>query len=205
MIGNQWRGEGMFLQTSLGGRLVQWLLLLLGIPIGVAANFCFQWLWTVLRWSADRIDIAGVWGERIHSGHERQCSVGKISYDIWRTRWTFDGTNYHDDGRPFCHWRTISSYLDRHNKVFYYIFLNTQEEEAHAGYTGFGIVHLHKVEKKWVPVRGAFAAGNPGESFRSHSMVRLESVPENRDQARELFRQKLGLPNPPGSSTDQGA
>ena len=45
---------------------------------------------------------------------------------------------------PYCHWRTISNYLDRHNMVFYYIFLNTHEEASEAGYQGFGFVRLHK-------------------------------------------------------------
>jgi len=175
---------------------MDWLAILLGIPIGIAANFCFQWATAVYRWSSDRISIKGVWGERIHSGTERQCSIGRIRYDIRRSMWTFDGTNYHNDGTPFCHWRTIASHLDRHNKVFYYIFLNTHEEEAHTGYTGFGFVQLAKTERKWTPVRGAFAAGNPGESFRSHSMVKLDNEPDTPDSTLQLFQDRLGLVGP---------
>ena len=173
---------------------MEWFFLLLGVPAGVVSNFLFQWVWSAVSWSSTRIDIKGTWGEKIHSGSERQCSIGTIKYDVWRSMWTFDGTNYHNDGRPFCHWRTISSHLDRHNKVFYYIFLNVQEEQAQAGYTGFGFVHLNQIEKKWVPVRGGFAAGNPGESFRSHSMVKLDAAPSSINEAQQVFHERLGLP-----------
>lgn len=170
-----------------------WLAAVLSIPLGMAANFAFQWALIFYRRVSERVEIKGIWAERMRSGSDRQCSIGRIRYSIRRSMWLFDGTNYHNDGRAFCHWRTISSYLDTHNKVFYYIFLNTPEEEAHIGYTGFGIVHLVEINGEWIPIRGTFAAGGVGEIFRSHSMVKIDQEPETQADTVALFRDKLGM------------
>lgn len=57
----------------------------------------------------------------------------------------------------------------------------------HEGYTGFGFIDLDKRDGRWVPRSGAFAAGNPGESFRSHTMVPLLSAPSDRTSVMAAF------------------
>ncbi len=165
------------------------LALLLGIAVGVLGNFAYQWAQTVISRVFSRIEIKGVWGERILDGDERVYSIGQIHYDMRLRMWAFDGTNYHNDGSPFCHWRTVASYVDRQAKRYYYVFFNTHVDSTQAGYTGFGFVDLERRGRAWVPRNGAFAAGNPGESFRSHSMVKLRTVPTTRAAALSAFDQ----------------
>lgn len=172
--------------------------LVVGIVVGVLANFCYQWVRQAISRFSDHIDIKGVWAESINDGTERLYSIGEIQYDLRRMMWIFDGTNYHNDGRPFCHWKTISSYVDTNAKRYYYIFLNTHDDEMHAGYTGFGFVDLARHGKTWIPRRGAFAAGNPGEAFRSHTMIRLEKYPEDQASVLEAFSR---LPNNPSNQS----
>lgn len=179
---------------SLGVNMATFLIALaVGIATGVAANALYQWLTQARSWLTDRVNISGVWGERMIGGGDRRFSVGTIRYDLRRRMWVFDGTNYYNDGRPFCHWRTITAYLDQQSKRYYYVFLNTHDDEVHTGYTGFGFVDLEKKGRTWVPRRGAFAAGNPGECFRSHSMVKLNALPVSQDQLREMFVSELAV------------
>lgn len=163
------------------------LTLALGIVVGILANFAFEWVRELLGRLFGRIEIKGVWGERIVDGVERVYSIGQVRYDMRQRMWVFDGTNYHNDGRPFCHWRTIASYVDRQHKRYYYVFLNTHVDATHAGYTGFGFVDLEWRGRSWTPRNGAFAAGNPGEAFRSHSMVRLTELPTSRTEVLDAF------------------
>lgn len=163
------------------------LTLAIGILVGVLGNFAYQWTRDLVARATGRIEIKGVWAERIVDGTERVHSIGQIRYDMRQQMWVFDGTNYHNDGTPFCHWRTISSYVDRKDHRYYYIFLNTHVDATHAGYTGFGFVDLEHRGGAWVPRNGAFAAGNPGEAFRSHSMVKLDEHPVTTEEVLEIF------------------
>ncbi|MDV6291467.1 hypothetical protein [Rhodococcus aetherivorans] len=161
----------------------------IGITVGVLGNFTYQWIRDAYARFAERIDLGGVWGERMLDGTERTYSIGEINYDARRMMWVFDGTNYHDDGTAFCHWKTISSYVDRNAKRYYYIFLNTHVNSMHTGYTGFGFIDLQRQGKAWTPRSGAFAAGNPGETFRSHTMVRIAGRPDNKAAALVGFKE----------------
>lgn len=173
------------------------LTLAIGVVVGVFANFAYQWIRDAFSRLTGRIDIKGIWGERMLDGTERVYSIGEIRYDIRQQMWVFDGTNYHNDGTPFCHWRTISSYVDHKDRRYYYIFFNTHVQASHAGYTGFGFVDFERRGKAWVPRNGAFAAGNPGEAFRSHSMVRLDNQPNTTEEVIEAFTRIL----PPSSQS----
>lgn len=159
----------------------------LGVVMGVVGNFATAWLRALVARADGRIEIKGFWAESMAEGAERSFSIGQIRYDFLRRTWVFDGTNFHNDGTAFCHWQTITSYLDRKDHRFYYTFLNTHVDSAHTGYTGFGVVYLERRGKAWVPRNGAFVAGNPGEAFRSHSMLRLEEMPRSTDDVRAVF------------------
>lgn len=165
--------------------------LVIGIAVGVAGNALYQFLRETYFRATDRVRLKGFWGERIHEGTDRVNSLGHIHYDFRRLMWVFDGTNYHNDGRPFCHFRTIASHYDRQAKKFYYVFENIHENAVHASYTGFGVLTLSKSGKAWTPSRGAFAAGNPGECFRSHTMQRLDYLPSTQEGVVATFS-KLG-------------
>lgn len=169
------------------------LLLITGIPLGVVANYAYQYARTRTDRMFDPIKMAGKWGELVNAPGERRCSIGEIRYDRRRGMWTFDGTNYHNDGRPFCHWTTEASYLDKSTREFYYTFTNTLAESGQKGYIGFGVIRFRRQERTWVPDRGFFISGNESEMYRSHSMVPLESIPTSQTEIHEVFRSRLGL------------
>jgi hypothetical protein len=169
------------------------LLLLGGIPFGVLANYVYQYAKSKTDHMFDPIRMTGKWGELVGGSGERRCSMGEIRYDRRRKMWTFDGTNYHNDGRPFCHWTTEASYLDKSARELHYIFTNTLVESGQKGYMGFGVVRFRRQEHAWVPDHGFFISGNEGETYRSHSMVPLEDIPTGQGKIRDLFRSRLGL------------
>ncbi|MEC3979526.1 hypothetical protein [Amycolatopsis sp. H20-H5] len=169
------------------------LLLLAGIPFGVAANYIYQYVKSKTDRMYDPIKMIGNWGELVDDSGERRCSMGEIRYDRRRKMWTFDGTNYHNDGRPFCHWTTEASYMDKSAREFYYIFTNTLVESGQKGYMGFGVVRFRRQERAWVPDHGFFVSGNEGETYRSHTMVPLDGIPTNQSEVRKLFLSKLNL------------
>jgi hypothetical protein len=168
-------------------------LLLAGVPLGVLANYLYQYAKGRTDRMFDPMKLAGYWGELMSTPGERRCSLGEIRYDRRRGMWTFDGTNYHNDGRPYCHWTTEASYLDKSAREFYYIFTNTLVESGQKGYVGFGVVRFRRQGGAWVPDRGFFISGAEGETYRSHSMVPLRSLPRNQSAIGQLFQAKLGL------------
>ncbi|KUO12248.1 hypothetical protein AQJ58_10410 [Streptomyces sp. DSM 15324] len=105
----------------------------------------------------------------------------------------FDGTNYHNDGRPFCHWTTEVSYLDKKTRTFRYIFSNTLAESGEKAYIGFGVVRFRRDGRAWLPDRGFFISGNQREQYRTHSMVPLHMIPTDPVAIREVFRSQPGL------------
>jgi hypothetical protein len=170
------------------------LLLVLGIPFGVVANGVYQYVKAIADRRFDPIEMKGAWGEFIGDSEGHQCSIGEIRYDMRRRMWVFDGTNYYNDGRPFCHWVTLASYLDKSSRIFYYIFSNTPAEAGQTGYIGFGVVRFRRDQGKWVPDRGFFISGKEGESYQSHTLVPLDRIPATADEIRAVFASRLGLP-----------
>lgn len=163
------------------------LVFVIGVTTGVLGNFATHALRSSAGWIWEPYKIKGIWIEKIHSGEERVFSLGRIRKDLRRGMWTFEGTNYHNDGTPFCHWRTVTSHLDKQNKRFYYTFLNTPHNSTHTSYTGFGFLELTREGRHYVPTRGSFAAGNPKEQFRSHSIVKIEALPQDQRETQALF------------------
>lgn len=170
----------------------EWLLLGAGIPIGLVANLLYQYLrFARERW-VGRVALAGCWGERMAIPGERQYSAGEIRFDARRRMWTFDGTNYNNDGTPYCEWYTHASYLNLRENTLYYVFVNTPSDESQTGYTGFGAVLLGRVGGRLKPKRGYFVAGEPGGEYRTHSMVPIGRLPDSAAEARRLFDSELG-------------
>jgi hypothetical protein len=171
-----------------------YIFLLLGVPAGIAANGLYQYLKIFTSRRLDPIAMEGVWGEYISEPGERQCSIGEIRYDLRKRMWVFDGTNYHNDGRPYCHWVTLASYFDKTKREFYYTFSNTLTETGQTGYIGFGVLRFRRHEGKWIPNHGFFISGSEGESYRSHTVVPLDRMPSSSQETRAMFVTQLGLP-----------
>ncbi len=169
------------------------LFLVIGIPFGVAANAAYHYVRIVTGRTFDRIQLEGKWGEYVENYSDHQYSIGEIRYDLRRRMWAFNGTNYYNDGRPYCHWETLASYFDKTKREFYYTFHNTLLKSSQTSHVGFGVIRFRREEGKWIPDRGFFISGSEGESYLWHTMVPLDRIPVGREEVRAVLTSNLGL------------
>lgn len=169
-----------------------------GAILGIGGNFAYDWLRATLDTRSDgKLDIAGTWGEWTPKGYSRQFSVGVIRYRFWKRRYEFDGTNYHNDGSPFCYWRTTSSSIDRSRREFHYVFETRDAASMQVTLYGYGVISLVREGKLLVPGDGFYIYSTGDDSARqmSHTMQRLDPAGFKRlteNAATELERQ---MPN----------
>lgn len=169
---------------------MEWIFLALGIPIGIAANWggsLISRVWD--RFQHGKLDITGHWAEWAPDSKGREFSIGEFQYSWLRRRIEFNGTNYTSDGVPYCHWTTVASSLDREANEFSYNFQSRNVGALHTASTGFGVISLRRRrDKRIVPEDGYFMYRDTRAYAVSHSMVRLDEVPESRsDNAADIL------------------
>lgn len=159
------------------------------ILMGLLVNVTYHTLAGSFKRFSRNTDMKGIWLERMEDNEERTCSIGIFRYNWMQRKWLFDGVNYNADGSIFCEWKTHHSYIDQKQGKYYYIFSNTQAGSRNMAYEGFGSIKLEHDGKKLTPVSGAFAAGNPGETFRSHTMERISyhKIPRSQKEALRII------------------
>lgn len=167
---------------------MDWILLAAGAALGVAGNFAYDAIRALLdQRSNGKLAITGVWGEWTPHGYGRQFSVGEIKYRFWKRRFDFNGTNYYNDGRPFCHWVTTASYIDRKNGEFHYIFANKDLNSPHVSSYGYGVVTLAEISKRVVPTGGFYLYSGPdGARQMTHTMNRVTDSALFRDRTKNV-------------------
>lgn len=174
---------------------MEWIILVLSIPVGVAAaRLDVLLLWVVNRVRYGKLSIRGHWLEWIPGSQGRQFSIGTIEYNVLRRRYNFDGTNYKNDGNPFCHWQTVTSYVDFEKLEFHYIFATKDVDSLQTTSYGYGVVQLVRRDGSLVPEDGyyIYATGTNHAASHSHTMVPIETVPLSRnDNATELIKKAL--------------
>ena len=153
----------------------------LGVPASLLAAFLYDKIKTTINMKRNKFNIAGTWGEYVPDSKGRQYSLGRIFYDRRRKLWAFDGTNFQNNGRPYCHWRTVTSFLDLENRQFFYTFDARVEGELGAVYYGFGVVHLTPDnDGVLVPINGHYVSASVDGKGMSHSMVLGAQLPYSR-------------------------
>lgn len=174
---------------------MEWLFLLLGVPIGVLgarADWLILRAWE--RWTLGKLRIKGHYAEFVPNSVGRQFSLGSISWRPSRRQYAFDGTNYRNDGEPFCHWRTVSSYLDRETNEYHYVFRTTAIGSLRLMSYGYGVVNLVQSEGALVPQDGYYVYVTPTGEVVSvdHTVVRIDALPATRtENAGELLARVL--------------
>ncbi|WEO78705.1 hypothetical protein BJQ94_06655 [Cryobacterium sp. SO2] len=163
------------------------LLLIAGAILGVAGNFAFEFLRSRLeRNSGGKVKIEGTWGEWTPKGYGRQFSVGEIKYRFWKRRYDFNGTNYYNDGRPYCHWYTTASYIDKERNEFHYIFANHDLSSPQVQLYGYGVIKLGAEGGGLVPLSGFYMYSGPrGARQMGHTMRQVKDPNEFADRSRE--------------------
>lgn len=154
---------------------MEWLFLILGAVLGVAGNFAYEAIRGAMeRRAGGKLDIEGKWGEWTPDGYGRQFSAGEIKYRFWKRRYDFDGTNYFNDGQPYCHWVTTASYIDKDRKEFHYIFANHDLTSPQVRSYGYGVISLVRTAESLTPVSGFYLYSGPtGARQMSHTMHRI--------------------------------
>ena len=157
-------------------RTVEWFFAALGIPVGViATRLDVALLWVVSRIRFGKLRLKGNWAEYVPDSTGRQYSLGTIEYDIWHKRYNLNGTNYQNDGTPFCHWKTVTSHLDRENGRFHYVFDTTEAGSLQISSSGYGVVNLERQGKELVPIDGyyVYVTSERDAISVSHTMDRM--------------------------------
>jgi hypothetical protein len=175
---------------------MEWIFVLLGVPVGIVATMSYDWIRVQLDNARHgRLRMSGSWAEYIPRSNERQFSVGSIRFKFSRGQYVFDGTNYNNDGTPFCRRRTVSSHVDRAALEFHYTFLSKEVDRAQSMAYGYGVVNLVKDGRFLVPADGEYMYADSPESAMlcNHSMVRIEpdSVPATAHNVSKELRRIL--------------
>lgn len=167
---------------------MEWVFLVAGAVLGVAGNFAYDAIRVMLDQRSDgKLAITGVWGEWTPDGFGRQFSIGEIRYRFWKRRFEFNGTNFYNDGRPFCHWATTASYIDRERREFHYIFANQDLNSPHVSSYGYGVVSLAEIGKRIVPTSGFYLYSGPnGARQMTHTMNRVTDTALFRDRSQNV-------------------
>jgi len=151
---------------------MEWLLFALGFPAALLTAYGYDILKGMIKARSDRLAIEGFWLEFVRDSKNHQYSHGRIRFDKKRGFWAFDGTNYKNNGEPFCHWETVSSHVDVAGRKFFYTFVARVENELDKTYYGFGVVNLVVNDRdQLVPVDGHYVSANVDGRGMSHSMV----------------------------------
>ena len=176
-----------------------WILtLILGVPVGVFATVVYDSILRLIRNARHgRVDINGTWIEWVPNCYGRQFSIGKIRYDVFRRQYVFDGTNYRNDGSPFCHWRTVSSYLDLNAYEYHYVFATKDVMSMQTTSFGYGVMSLVANGKRLIPAGGSYmyATGKDTAMQMSHSMKKIDPklFPEVGQSSAQLLELVLPL------------
>ena len=172
---------------------MEWLFLALAIPTGIAAaRIDVLITWTINRVRHGRLNISGNWAEWVPNSSGRQFSIGTIGYNVLRRRYNFDGTNYNNDGTPYCHWQTVTSYIDYEKLEFHYTFATKDVASLQTTSYGNGVLQLVRRDDSLVPEDGYYLYATPGNTaiLASHTMRSISEIPESRNMnAKELLAQ----------------
>lgn len=163
---------------------MEWLFLFLSFPIAVlAARADVFVVWAVARLRYGKLSIRGHWAEWIPGSTGRQFSIGTIQYNVFQRRYNFDGTNYRNNGDPFCHWRTVTSYLDFGKLEFHYVFATKDVDSMQTTSYGYGVLQLVSRDGSLIPEDGyyIYANGHDAAVSQSHTLTPVLKVADNRN------------------------
>jgi hypothetical protein len=148
---------------------------LIGFVLNVAASYVYDKLRVVL--SKRKVKIDGLWAEYLPESSDHQYTFGRIYFDKARGFYAFDGTNYRNDGQPFCHFQTVTSHIDLDTHEYFYVFVAQVENELDRRYYGFGVVNLTVDDKgALVPARGHYVSANVDGKPMSHTIVPADEL-----------------------------
>ena len=168
--------------------------LLAAFFIGVGSGLVVMYIWPFIENARmrRRVRIEGVWGEYITDAQGHQYSCVRIYFDTWRKMYAFDGTNYKNNGSRYCHWRTVSGYLDEHSHKYLYIFAIELAADPNMTRYGHGVINLTQdAEGLLVPSDGHYVSADiDGTTYTMHRLDNFKYAREdNGDRLIERMKQ----------------
>lgn len=158
------------------------LTFILGVISSLVASHLYVKIGNMLS-KNPRLEIDGIWGEYVPNSANRNYTIGQIYFDKKRAIYAFDGTNYTNEGRAYCHFETVASHSDLINKKYYYIFSANIVDDFSKTYFGFGTINLADNGKNaLVPIDGYYLSASVDTKAMTHSMQRLEDTIYKRDR-----------------------
>lgn len=129
--------------------------------------------------------LEGEWFEEIPMSPERRYSIGVFRFDKGTRMYSYDGTNYRSDGKPFCTWRSKAVIVDLKGREVQYIFDASICDERHESNTGFGVINL-VVDRdgKLTSESGYYIEARKNGKPLSHTMRLLDDVAKELGLAR---------------------
>ena len=168
-----------------------------GIGLGVIASVIGGFIHDKIKQMQTRdpaLAIEGTWGEFVPKSEGHQYTLGRIYFDIQAKRYAFDGTNFFNDGRPFCHFETVASHVDPARRKFFYVFTASVEGESDRVYYGFGVVNLAPQSTgELAPVDGHYVSDSIDGEGMGHTMKRLDDLTYDRGVPGQVVIEALSI------------
>ena len=170
---------------------MEWVFLALGLVLGIGGNLAANVAQGTIDSRRERkqfgpLNIEGTFAEWVPDSMGRQFSIGQIRYVRSAKRYDLDGTNYKNDGEPYCRWRTVASSLDLRNRQFHYVFVTTNFATPNTSSYGYGVIYLDHRNDGLEPVDGFYVYVDGTQNSRdaiavSHTMDRI-NAPDSRNK-----------------------
>lgn len=166
---------------------MEWVLLVVGFVVGIGGNIVANVLWEKLdklrsTRRCGQLEFEGKWAEYVPNSIGRQFSLATVEYRRSKKIYELNGTNYQNNGDPYCHWRTVASYLDLENYVYHYVFATTDVGALNVSSYGYGVLNLIRSGDSIAPQDGYYVYVTPSGTAISvsHTFKKITNLPANR-------------------------
>jgi hypothetical protein len=121
--------------------------------------------------------LEGWWVEIIETSNDRSYSLAQFAFDPKTNTYSFDGTNFKNNGDVFCSWSSISVQVEQTSRRILYIFRAGITGANHLENHGFGVINF-SVNKSGEPVpeSGYYIEAKQDDIPHTHSIESLDSV-----------------------------
>ena len=146
------------------------LLVVAGIPVGVAAN----WIYYRLSARFDKKQLAslnGRWIEIIVDS-DRPVSITKFYYDNLKKSYIYEGKNYYRDGTPYCEFQSEALTYSLSDKKVYYVYKYWLIKKPFEQVYGSGVLEFKDRGSEYIFIRGHYRSmkqDSPPRAIHLHS------------------------------------
>lgn len=148
--------------------------------LGIMASLVAAYLYA--RYSSKIIQdraksLEGYWLETVETSGDRIYSIAQFAFDPKTNSYSFDGSNFTNDGNVFCTWSSISVRIDQTARRIFYIFRSCVKGDSHTENHGFGVINFSVNDSgEPLPEAGYYIEAKRDGVPHAHTMERLTDV-----------------------------